>query len=56
VAALNVKRLVIEVVQVIVSPPTEPVLLHWSTVPPGSGAESAREFRLRPWMGLAAGR
>jgi hypothetical protein len=31
---LNVKLLVMVTVHVIVSPPTEPVLLHWSTVPP----------------------
>jgi hypothetical protein len=30
---LNAKLLVIVTVQVIVSPPEEPVLLHWSTAP-----------------------
>lgn len=42
VAGLKVKLLVIVTVQVIVSPPTEPVLLHWSTLPlVGSAATEA---------------
>jgi hypothetical protein len=41
VPGLYVKSLVIVIVQVIVSPPAEPVLLHWSTVPPVTAPASA---------------
>jgi hypothetical protein len=54
---LKVKLLVIVTVQVIVSPPTEPVLLHWSTVPLAGAAviEAVREAALcraeaRRWL------
>lgn len=43
VAGLYVKLLVIVIVQVIVSPPTEPVLLHWlMLIVPGAASVRAR--------------